>query len=215
MNYQKIYDSLIERGRNRILKEYSETHHILPRCMGGSDDSQNLVNLTPEEHYLAHQLLVKMHPDNISLVKAAAMMIPSRPSNKMYGWLRRRFSEAQSECQSGNGNSQFGTKWITNGVIEKKISSKDPIPNGWKNQRLSSYLKEIERIKKRKIKEREKKEKLKIKVQELRILYQIYKESGFEGVKGFGYQHSKPNLVSAFVKYLPEFVPQNGKKRKV
>ena len=27
--------------------------------MGGTDDEENLVELTPEEHYVAHQLLVK------------------------------------------------------------------------------------------------------------------------------------------------------------
>ena len=45
-------------------KGYVERHHILPKCVGGGDESENLVPLTPEEHYLAHQLLVKMHPDN-------------------------------------------------------------------------------------------------------------------------------------------------------
>jgi len=29
--------------------------------MGGSDDKSNLVDLTPEEHFLAHQLLLKIH----------------------------------------------------------------------------------------------------------------------------------------------------------
>jgi hypothetical protein len=29
-----------------------------------------------------------------------------------------------------------------------------------------------------------------------------------------GYKYSKPNLVSQLAKYLPEFLPQNGKPRK-
>jgi hypothetical protein len=56
MNYKKIYDQLVERATSRILEDYTETHHIVPRCMGGTDSLDNLVELTPEEHYLAHQL---------------------------------------------------------------------------------------------------------------------------------------------------------------
>lgn len=204
MNYKKIYANLIEKAKNRSLNGYFETHHIIPKCIGGTNELSNLVNLTPEEHYLAHQLLVKIYPDNYKLVKAAAMMIPNRPSNKMYGWLKRRFSEAQSLSQSGEGNSQFGTKWITNGIEEKKI--KGIIPDGFVLGRLSSYLKQ-------KAKEEKAKIKLENKRSELRILYDIYKVEGFDGVKKTGYKYSKPNLVTAFAKYLPEFIPQNGKKR--
>ena len=63
MNYRRHYDRLIERARNRVLSGYVERHHVLPRCMGGGNESSNLVQLTAEEHYVAHQLLHKMHPD--------------------------------------------------------------------------------------------------------------------------------------------------------
>jgi len=101
MDYRKIYDSIVERGKNRIFEGYTESHHIIPRCMGGTDDSSNLVNLTAEEHYVCHQLLVKIYPDEIGLVKAAMFMTasgvgPKRQGNKMYGWLKRRFSEYMS-----------------------------------------------------------------------------------------------------------------------
>lgn len=61
--------------------------------MGGTNDKVNIAKLTHEEHYVAHQLLIKIYPDNERLVYAAIMMIPNRPNNKMYGWLRRRYSE--------------------------------------------------------------------------------------------------------------------------
>lgn len=57
--YYQWYCSLVERGRKRQLNGYKETHHILPRCMGGPDNSENLVDLTGREHFLAHLLLVK------------------------------------------------------------------------------------------------------------------------------------------------------------
>lgn len=207
MNYEKIYDSLISKAQNRILETYTETHHIVPKCIGGTDNINNLVELTPEEHYLAHQLLVKIYPQNHSLVKAAAMMIPNRPSNKMYGWLKRRFAKAQSVSQTGGGNSQFGTRWIYNLELEisKKISISEPLPTGWNEGRklkFSPCKKDIER-----------KEKKEQRLQYLHELHEVYKNEGFEGVKKLGYPYSKPNLVKAFAKNLEEFIPQNGKKR--
>ena len=42
---------------------------------------------------------------------------------------------AKAGTQSGSKNSQFGTIWITNGVINKKVKSTDIIPEGWYNGR--------------------------------------------------------------------------------
>lgn len=144
MNYKKIYDSLIARAKNRKLTEFTESHHIIPRCMGGNNDRSNLADLTPEEHYVAHQLLVKLYPKNHALVKAAIMMIPTRPSNKLYGWLRRKHSVAMSVSQSGKGNSQFGKKWICNldSQESRKIPADQTIPEGWKNGRVSKSVTE-------------------------------------------------------------------------
>lgn len=40
--------------------------------------------------------------------------------------------------QQGNKNSQFGTKWITNGTEEKKIPTQDDIPSGWRKGRFNT-----------------------------------------------------------------------------
>ena len=61
MNYSTHYKSLIERAKIRSLTGYKESHHIVPKCLGGTDDSANLVNLTAREHYIAHILLAKIH----------------------------------------------------------------------------------------------------------------------------------------------------------
>lgn len=65
MNYQKIYDdfmkSRIERGWGKSHPQFLECHHILPKSSGGSDDSGNLVYLTPREHFVAHKLLYKIN----------------------------------------------------------------------------------------------------------------------------------------------------------
>jgi len=213
MDYKKIYESLVQKAKIRNIDSYVESHHILPKCIGGSNEKENLVNLTPEEHYLAHQLLVKIYPNNHSLIKAASMMIPNRPSNKMYGWLKRKFRETQSITQNGVNNSQYGKCWITNGIDEAIISG--DIPDGWWRGRLSAFLNKNKKDKLKKIKADLKQQELLEKTEKLRNLYDIYKVYGFEGVVHAGYRYSKPNLVASFAKYLPEFVPQNGKQRNV
>lgn len=132
MNYQKHYQKLIERGKNRIYCGYVEIHHIVPKCLGGSDDKSNLVALTPEEHYVAHQLLMKIYPGNYALVKAAAMMVADRKSNKLYGWIRKQLSIAMSDLQSGEKNSQFGLQWVHNKQlkISKKVDKNFVFDNG-------------------------------------------------------------------------------------
>ena len=64
MDYGRIYEQLIARSMCREVRGYTERHHIVPRCLGGSDDPANLVRLTAKEHFLAHKLLVRMYPHN-------------------------------------------------------------------------------------------------------------------------------------------------------
>ena len=111
MNYTQHYTRLVERSKNRLFTDYTETHHILPRCMGGMDCVDNLVELTPEEHYVAHQLLAKMHPHEPKLIFAAhamANMGVNRVGMREYGWIKKKRAQILSEKMSGAGNHMFG-----------------------------------------------------------------------------------------------------------
>ena len=123
MNYQKHYNLLVERAKNRTLIGYTEKHHIIPECMNGSNDKDNLVRLTPEEHYVAHQLLVKMHPDNNRLVFAVHMMNNGR-NNKLYGWIRKLHAKKISEMNIGKVSNRKGSKQTTEAKI--KVSMNNP-----------------------------------------------------------------------------------------
>ena len=72
MNYKRIYDNIIQKyGTDKkppII--YTEQHHIIPVCMGGSSDKGNLVYLDARCHILAHWLLVRMYPNNYKLTHA-------------------------------------------------------------------------------------------------------------------------------------------------
>jgi len=124
LNYQKIYNALVEKARVRGLDKskhegYFEIHHIIPRCLGGSDDKENLVMFTGREHFVAHMLLWKAFPENVSLMRAAHIM-SSRWTNdisgnshvginsKVYSKLREEYSKAVSVQCSGENNPMFG-----------------------------------------------------------------------------------------------------------
>jgi hypothetical protein len=106
MNYKEIYNRLVSNKTKKI--GYVENHHIIPRCLGGSDDKENIVELYPEEHYLAHLLLCKIHPKNQKLLYAAmnmttgSMINNGKRTNKAYGWLRRQYAESMSGDNNPN-----------------------------------------------------------------------------------------------------------------
>lgn len=58
--YTKYYTLLTDRAKSRVLTGYTERHHIIPQSLGGSNDKENLVDLTAREHFICHWLLIKM-----------------------------------------------------------------------------------------------------------------------------------------------------------
>lgn len=83
MNYQRIYNQLIEKARARTLEGYKEKHHIIPKCLGGDNSKRNIVELTAREHFLCHVLLCEIYPKNIKLYQALWLM--STNKNKKEG----------------------------------------------------------------------------------------------------------------------------------
>lgn len=61
--YSQWYSNLIHKAKSRKLENtiYKESHHIIPKSLGGDDSPNNLVELTLREHYVAHLLLSKMY----------------------------------------------------------------------------------------------------------------------------------------------------------
>lgn len=103
MDYNKIYYQLIERAKTEKREKgngvYYEKHHIIPRCLGGTDEKNNLVLLTGDEHFVAHLLLVKIY-DDPKLVFAANRMTHTNDqqvrNNKCYKWLKEKAAQAHS-----------------------------------------------------------------------------------------------------------------------
>lgn len=115
--YTRIYFSIIKNAKSRTLlkTEYKEKHHIIPRSLGGSDDIENLVNLTAREHFICHRLLIKM-TDGISRGKMAfaLVLMSGKRGSKVYNSTRKILAEAVSQLHKGKIP-------ITDGQIDKTI----------------------------------------------------------------------------------------------
>jgi ribosomal protein L32 len=136
MNYQKIYDSIIYRAKQEELSgtrkrkngNYYERHHIVPKCLGGSDNKSNIVLLTAKEHFISHKLLCEMYPDNDKLKYAIWVMSNTKrtkryiPSGILYERIRNEIAIVQSKARSGYVMSE-STKQLLREINTGKKSS--------------------------------------------------------------------------------------------
>jgi len=81
MDYQRIYNQIVERAQSRILEGYKEKHHIIPKCLGGGNEKENLVELTAREHFLCHMLLCEIYPKDKKLKHALFLMSIGKQKN--------------------------------------------------------------------------------------------------------------------------------------
>ena len=97
MNYLKIYENLISsrKTQNRIKHNgtYYENHHILPKCLGGNDEDDNLVLLTAKEHFVAHKLLTYIYKGNRKVANAFNLM--TFMNKRKYGVTSRDYAYAR------------------------------------------------------------------------------------------------------------------------
>lgn len=156
MDYNKIYQNIINYRIKNKLSGYTERHHILPRSLGGSDDKSNLVDLSAREHYICHLLLTKMYDkDTIEYQKMihAYMMMSNvnstnqkriyKVNSRLYEKYKKEYSIIMSVNQRGELNTQFGTKWIYNPIIKesKKVSKESVLEENWYLGRVTDWNK--------------------------------------------------------------------------
>lgn len=150
MNYKAQYDKLITKAQNRLeTKGYTERHHVVPRCLGGSDDKTNMVTLTAREHCLAHLLLAKIHGGG--LWAAVHMMLNMHtPNSRAYKVAREKHAQFMSDIMAGEGNHMFGKKGNRAPFFGKKHS--ETTKNHWseirtgRKQSQETIAKRVEKI---------------------------------------------------------------------
>lgn len=117
MNYLKIYEQLIESARcNTGSGEYKELHHIVPLCIGGSNDNSNKVLLSARQHFIAHWLLYKAYKTS-SLVHAWHSMCrigrgqeARRINSRYFKYAKEQRAAVLSKTKVGSNNHFFGKK---------------------------------------------------------------------------------------------------------
>lgn len=165
MNYKKIYDSLIDRAKNRERVEgiYYENHHIIPKCIGGTDSYENKVLLTAREHFLCHWLLTKLYSDPKLVFAWNSFCMNTyngdRPTSHLYEHARIKYVELM-KARIRNGeftrHSPKGSIWMTDGDKCIRVNEKDVdiyLESGWKKGRLIKSRKPHSEITKRKMRE--------------------------------------------------------------
>jgi len=124
MNYQNVYNLIVKKAKNRVLEGYTETHHIIPKCLGGEDTEDNLVKLTAKEHFMCHKLLCEIYPEETKLWYALWLMAigkqktkihPYKIGSREYETLRLRFIDKVKDTPKPEGFNQgreitWGTK---------------------------------------------------------------------------------------------------------
>jgi len=128
MNYQRIYNQIIEHAQTRQLEGYKEKHHIIPKCVGGTNEKENLIELTAREHFLCHRLLVEIYP-NKSLKYALWLMSIGKQqkykhkiNSRLYEYLKKE----HSQMLTGKKHSEETKQKISNNSkgIKKSEESK-------------------------------------------------------------------------------------------
>lgn len=131
--YTHWYDAIIKFRKRNQPRELFERHHILPKSFGGTDDSNNIIALTPREHFVCHKLLVKMTSGRFrsKMVFALHKMAYGNNSAKYcvssrdYEMIRKLNVAAMSQLQKKRfSNSKTRKKQAEYANIASKVAAK-------------------------------------------------------------------------------------------
>lgn len=136
MDYHAHYDILIKRARGRTSGQ--ERHHIIPKCLNGTNNDSNLVYLTYREHYVAHQLLHKMYTESHGLLVAVRMM--ATRNNRVYSWLKEKYVASMTGKKLGPQSDEHraNTSKALTGVPRPRSKGYTRSPNAAKNAGAAS-----------------------------------------------------------------------------
>ena len=74
--YNQLIDKCIQMEKDGYPEDmYTEVHHILPKCQGGTDEKCNLVRMPVRYHIMAHLLLAKAFPNEPKIIYAIGIML--------------------------------------------------------------------------------------------------------------------------------------------
>ena len=122
--YNFWYTSITENARTRVLTGYVERHHIIPVSLGGSNNKENLVDLTAREHFICHWLLTKLHTG-----ESRAKMIYALNGMKRNGQHTERYETKITSRVYENLKKEFSI------IHSAAMKGRDPWNRGYKEDR--------------------------------------------------------------------------------
>ena len=126
--YTHWYYKIVNKAKSRNISGYTERHHIIPKSFGGSNKKENLVSLTPREHYICHLLLTKMVSGTYRAKMIYALsLIKSKVNHNssLYEKLKIEGNKARSKRMSGRVVSLETRKKQSEGRRGKYIGQAD------------------------------------------------------------------------------------------
>jgi len=148
--YQKWYFKLIKHFKNRHNELINfEVHHIIPKSLNGTNYKNNLIKVSPKEHYILHRLLVKFTKNEANQKMKSALYMMSLSNKQLsryyvYRVKNRKELLKNHNYQKGSKNSNYNRIWIK--FDELKVQMKIPlletfeyIEQGWNYGRKMSY----------------------------------------------------------------------------
>ena len=143
--YTNTYYNIINNAKSRTLScdVYTEKHHIIPKSLGGSNDKTNLAKLTAREHFICHQLLIKMVNSSNSkkkLYHALWWMCNQQKeykvTSRVYDKAKQKHNEWRGSCK-GELNHYYGKKH-TEETLQKMRGKRAPMSDAGKLIRSNS-----------------------------------------------------------------------------
>lgn len=127
MTYKEFINSILEtRGRFECGNEYHERHHIKPKCMQGTNDKNNLIDLFAREHFEAHRLLALENPDNEKLVYAWwNMSHMNKAKQRNYEITAEEYEEAKLAFSKAISEEMKGRKFSDETLKKMKDTAKE------------------------------------------------------------------------------------------
>lgn len=116
--YTRIYYTIINQAKSRPISTYTETHHIIPKSLGGTNKKENLVALTAREHFICHWLLTKMvestkHKYQMTNAFSCMLYLENKfhkrykINSRTFENIKKKISIVRSKYMSGSNNPMY------------------------------------------------------------------------------------------------------------
>ena len=157
--YYRIINNALQQQRNNDSGSiYYESHHIIPKCMGGTDDSFNRVLLTAKEHYICHRLLPKFTIGKFKYKLSYALWAMINRSNKFqkrtqvtarsYEYIRKEYITQQSKGRKGKTLVElYGNEKAQTILLNMKSRKSRGSPSIKEREEISKRIKNLSKTK--------------------------------------------------------------------